>query len=129
MYTTIGIVGGKHGTCRGSPLISLFKSALNDSFADLLRAIERWHPLNVSRNSAMASFPTRPMTCPSAYCKRPKSLLQSAFEIWSPSRLGAVQHAAPLLLGPEPRGSAPVPELAGELQFRAVTPEPASAQL
>ena len=27
------------------------------------------------------------------------------------------------------RGSAPVPELAGELQFRAVTPEPASAQL
>ena len=30
---------------------------------------------------------------------------------------------------PEPRGSAPVPELAGELQFRAVTPEPASAQL
>ena len=26
-------------------------------------------------------------------------------------------------------GSAPVPELAGELQFRAVTPEPASAQL
>ena len=42
---------------------------------------------------------------------------------------GAVQHAAPLLLGPEPRGSAPVPELAGELQFRAVTPEPASAQL
>ena len=39
-----------------------------------------------------------------------------------------VQHAAPLLLGPEPRGPAPVPaELAGELQFR--TPEPASAQL
>ena len=45
-------------------------------------------------------------------------------------RPGAVQqHAAPLLLGPEPRGPAPVPELAGELQFRAVTPEPASAQL
>ena len=43
---------------------------------------------------------------------------------------GAVQqHAAPLLLGPEPRGLAPVPELAGELQLRAVTPEPASAQL
>ena len=43
---------------------------------------------------------------------------------------GAVQqHAAPLLLGPEPRGPAPVPELAGKLQFRAVTPEPASAQL
>ena len=43
-------------------------------------------------------------------------------------RAGAVQqHAAPLLLGPEPRGPAPVPELAGELQFR--TPEPASAQL
>ena len=41
---------------------------------------------------------------------------------------GAVQqHAAPLLLGPEPRGPAPVPELAGELQFR--TPEFASAQL
>ena len=38
------------------------------------------------------------------------------------------QHAAPLLLGPEPRGSAPVPaELAGELQLR--TPEFASAQL
>ena len=32
-------------------------------------------------------------------------------------------------LGPEPRGSAPVSELPGELQFRAVTPEPASAQL
>ena len=48
---------------------------------------------------------------------------------WLP-RAGAVQqHAAPLLLGPEPRGPAPVPELAGELQFRAVTPEPASAQL
>ena len=45
-------------------------------------------------------------------------------------RAGAVQqHAAPLLLGPEPRGPAPVPELVGELQFRAVTPEPASAQL
>ena len=44
-------------------------------------------------------------------------------------RSGAVQqHAAPLLLGPEPRGPAPVPaELTGELQFRA--PEPASAQL
>ena len=42
-------------------------------------------------------------------------------------RSGTVQqHAAPLLLGPEPRGPAPVP---GELQFRAVTPEPASAQL
>ena len=41
---------------------------------------------------------------------------------------GAVQHAAPLLLGLEPRGPAPVPaELTGELQFR--TPEPASAQL
>ena len=39
------------------------------------------------------------------------------------SQSGAVQqHAAPLLLGPEPRGPAPVPELAGELQFRAVTP-------
>ena len=34
-------------------------------------------------------------------------------------RPGAVQHAAPLLLGPEPRGPAPVPELVGELQFRA----------
>ena len=45
-------------------------------------------------------------------------------------RPGAVQqHAAPRLLGPEPRGPAPVPELAGELQLRAVTPEPASAQL
>ena len=43
---------------------------------------------------------------------------------------GAVQqHAAPLLLGPEPRGSAPVPELAGELQFRAVTPPPSFDQL
>ena len=42
-------------------------------------------------------------------------------------RSGAVQHAVPLLLGPEMRGPAPVPaELAGELQF---TPEPASAQL
>ena len=36
---------------------------------------------------------------------------------------------ASLLLGPEPRGPAPVPELTGKLQFRAVTPEPASAQL
>ena len=44
-------------------------------------------------------------------------------------RSGAVQQHAALLLGPERRGPAPVPELAGELQFRAVTPEPASAQL
>ena len=42
-------------------------------------------------------------------------------------RPGAVQQHAALLLGPEPRGPAPVPaELTGELQF---TPEPASAQL
>ena len=40
---------------------------------------------------------------------------------------GAVQqHATPLLLGPEPRDSAPVP---AKLQFRAVAPEPASAEL
>ena len=89
---------------------------------------ESVQPTSLESRVAPGMTPLSPSTSRCA----PAAALQAAPQavaVRLPHTHTVQQHAAPLFLGPEPRGSAPVPELAGELQFRAVTPELASAQL
>ena len=73
---------------------------------------------------------TQPQHCAPVAARLAAPQAAAPPRVWLPCSGAVQQRAAPLLLGPENRGPAPVSaKLAGELQLRAVTPEPASAQL
>ena len=117
----VGIAGGAaYGLARGTGWVlenTLFRPQQGSEDA-AVQDVRSANNMNDATQPQHFTLRTRSSTSGSPASSRASS---SGFRVQA--------HAAPLLLGPKPRGSAPVPELAGELQFRAVTPEFASAQL